>query len=309
MKRTVVLLLLTLAACLPSLAQKTMVYAHRPSGDLRMDFYQPEHPREDGACVVYVFGGGFCMGERNDTASVEACQALANAGFRVASIDYRLGLRGILIDTAHILKAYKIIGNAISMAAEDCSEAVAYLCNHAEELQIDATKIILTGSSAGAITVLQTDFCRANGMPETATLPADFIPAAVIPYSGAVFVDHRKLNYATPPAPTCFFHGELDRIVNYKRLHASLRSSLNGAHRVQKVFEREHYSHWIIRFPSHGHEVCSYLPYTIGEFTAFVDASLAGRNMCYDVVLEDENLKPSYLTHMGLIAFIRTYMN
>lgn len=289
-----------LAASGLSSAQQTYRYALRGDKELKLDFYVPQQPRADRACVVYMFGGGFFSGARNDTASKVACAALAERGFYVASLDYRLGLRDVDFDTVHLLRAYRIFERAIRMSVEDCSEAVAYLCCHARELGIDTARIILTGSSAGAIAVLQTDFCRANAMPEAAKLPQGFVPAAVIPYAGAIFVDHRKLEYATPPAPTCFFHGTTDRVVNYDRFRSSLHSSLNGANKVEKVFRKNGYSHWILRFEERGHEVASYLPYTLEEFAAFADAALRGRVMLYDAKCTDQALQRTKWSKMSL---------
>ena len=53
MKRviSVVVVLLLLGA---SHAQQTYVFAHRDTVDLKLDVYQPSHPRADHACVLYV---------------------------------------------------------------------------------------------------------------------------------------------------------------------------------------------------------------------------------------------------------------
>lgn len=77
MKRviSVVVVLLLLGA---SHAQQTYVFAHRDTVDLKLDVYQPSHPRADHACVLYVFGGGFVSGQRNDKYSAQCCQLLAD---------------------------------------------------------------------------------------------------------------------------------------------------------------------------------------------------------------------------------------
>lgn len=278
--------------------QQTFTYATRDTASLKLDFYQPATPRGDGACVIYVFGGGFFMGARNDSASTRACRLLADRGFAVVSIDYRLYLRHA--PKVPLVKAYTLFDTAITQAVEDCSEAIAFVYSHAKEWNIDTSRIILTGSSAGAITVLQTDYSRCNSLPVVSALPAGFRPAAVLPYAGGVYCRNRALHYAVPPAPTCFFHGTADRIVAYKSFRGSLHSALFGAAKVVKEFKKKDYSHWILRFEDRGHEVAGALPSTLDEFCAFVDATLEGRHMAYDATCTDGNIRQSKWTHMSL---------
>lgn len=287
-------------------AQHTFTFATRPAAhpdsaacDLKMDVYQPAQPRGDGACVVYVFGGGFVVGARDDSASVKACRALADKGFVVASIDYRLYLPHA--PKVSLLKAYTLFDTAITWAVEDCSDAIRYLCSHAGELHIDTSRIVLTGSSAGAITVLQTDYCRCNALPAAAALPQGFRPAAVLTYSGGIFCRNGKLHYAVPPAPTALFHGTSDRIVSYKRFRGSLAYSMNGAATVVKEFKKRGYSHWILRYEGRGHEVSSALCSTLEEFCAFVDATFRGRHMAYDATCTDGDIRVSRWTNMTLL--------
>lgn len=299
MKQIVIILLFS-AFALSASGQKTYTYAVRGSEELKMDLYTPAQPRADKACVIYVFGGGFFTGARDDSSSVSACKALTEKGFTAISIDYRLKLKSVDFDTVRLVKAYRLFHYVIDEAVEDCCSAIRYVCDHAGELGIDPSKIVLTGSSAGAITVLQTDYARANGMKVAQELPQGFVPAAVVPYAGAVYLLKGRVGYALPPAPTCFFHGTKDRIVNYRRMHASLRASLNGADKVEKCFAKEGYSHWILRFEGVGHEVAGYLTKTIDEFTAFVDASLSGRVMDYDAACHDAACRPTPMSKMSV---------
>lgn len=290
MKRLFIIVIL-LVSYLWGVAQETYTYAKHDTIDLKLDVYRPATPRQDKTCVIYVFGGGFYSGSRDDKSSKLACKALTDQGFTAISIDYRLGLRLKNVKDYRLTKAYLLFYDVINMAVEDCCEAIQYVWNHAEELDIDRNKIVLTGSSAGAITVLQTDYARANSLDLASSLPKEFKPLAVIPYAGAINLIKGKVSYTTPPAPTCFFHGTYDKIVNYKKFHGSLRASLNGANTLAKIFKKNGYSYWIMRFDKRGHEVAVYLPYTVQEFTAFVDGTLAGRKFNYDCHCEDKALK------------------
>lgn len=304
MKKTILILVLSSYFFLPvAFGQQSFTYAVRDTLSLKLDLYQPANPRGDGACVVYVFGGGFAVGARNDSASTRACTLLADRGFTVVSIDYRLYLRHA--PKVPLLKAYTLYDTAIDQAVEDCSDAIAFVCRHAKEWNVDPTRIVLTGSSAGAITVLQTDWCRANGLPQVASLPQGFRPAAVIPYAGGVNCRNGQLHYATPPAPTCFFHGTVDRIVAYKRYRGSVHGALYGAATVVKEFKKKGYSHWILRYEDRGHEVAGALPATLDEFCAFVDATLRGHHMAYDATCVNSEIRQGRWTHMTLFQLYK----
>lgn len=297
----VVLVIIMLLLCLTATSQETYNYVNRGKNELKLDVYKPSKPRGDGACVVYVFGGGFVIGARNDKASKECCELLAERGFTAISIDYRLGLSTMSPDSIKWTKVFDYFDTAIRVAVEDCCAAIRYIVDNSVQLGIDPTKIILTGNSAGAVTVLQTDYCRANGRPETSILPSNWMPAAVVPYAGAVFETHGKLKYKTPPAPTCFFHGTEDKIVFYRTFHLSRHRLAGASWLVKHRFKKNRYPYWIMRFKGRGHEVAGYLPDTMHEFEAFVNAALAGRVTYYDAKCEDEALKPNKWTKMNII--------
>lgn len=297
MKKQTLITLAMLLSCVVS-AQNTHIFAQRDTAALKLDVYRPSNPRPDHACVLYVFGGGFFSGERDNDYSRKCCQLLADRGFTAVAIDYRLYLKHA--PKLPLLQMYRNFDTAVSQAVQDCSEAISFLCDHASELNIDTSRIILTGSSAGAITVLQTDYCRANALPDAAALPQGFRPAAVIPYAGAILCPNRDFSYAQPPAPTCFFHGTADRIVNYHRFRASLSQSLFGADKVSHLFHKKGYNYWMMRFDDRGHEVAIALPATIDEFCAFVDAALSGRTMQYDAHCTDAAVQVCEWTHMTL---------
>lgn len=282
------------------LSVDSLAFVQRDGRSLYLDVYRPVHPRADRACVVYLFGGGFYNGARNDSESRETCAALTARGFVAVSVDYRLGLRETDMDTVGLFTLTRPFERSINWAVEDCCAAVAYLCAHADDLGIDTSKIVLTGSSAGAITVLQADYCRANHLAQASVLPSGFRPLAVVTYSGALLLRRGKLRYETPPAPTCLFHGTKDKIVNYNCFGVSTRQGLRGSSKVVKTFKRNNYPYWIMRFEGRGHEVCHYLPFTLDEFTAFVDAAAAGRRTHYDATCSDDALPTTPYTNMTI---------
>ena len=93
-----------------------------------------------------------------------------------ACIDYRLGLKGVDLSGFKIVKA---LDRAIQIAVEDLFSATAYLIENAQKFSISPDKIILCGSSAGAITVLQGDYELCNRTDIAQVLPGNFHYAGV----------------------------------------------------------------------------------------------------------------------------------
>lgn len=283
-----------------SRGQETYAFVERDS-TLYLDVYRPAQPRADRACVIALFGGGFIAGERNNSYQQTVAKLLHERGFTVVSIDYRLGLKDsvMVAKNSGLFNMQDLFQYCIDIAVEDCAAAVAWVCSHADELDVDTSKIVLTGSSAGAITVLQLDWCRANSLAPAAVLPQGWRPAAVVPYAGAI-LSHGKPTWATPPAPTLLMHGTKDKIVAYKKFPPVLSYALYGAKTVFKQMGKKDYPCWIVRFEGIGHEVATWLPGSLDLFCGFVNQALDGRISTLDATMTDSKLKPTRWTDMTL---------
>lgn len=277
---------------------KTYEFVSRNGKPLLMDVYSPSNPRPDSACVVYMFGGGFVMGSRKVDSLF--MYRMAEKGYTAVSIDYRLHLKEVDFDTIPITKTQGVFRDAINIAASDCAAAIGFLYEKSEELDISKSKIVLCGCSAGAIAVLQLDYCRANGLPPAKELPVDFVPACVVAFSGAVYADGGTPKYRRPPAPTFFLHGDKDKIVNYKKFPPLLRSGLYGPKKLHKVFENNDYPHWFFVFEGIGHEVAGLCRYMSDEMDAFVSKTLNGKQMFYDATVRDSNVRPTKWSTMSV---------
>ena len=296
MKKIILALLLALA--LPTVAQQktTIAFVERDS-TLYLDVYRPEHPRPDSACVIALFGGGFVAGERDNELQTTIARLLTERGYVVVSPDYRLGLK----DTARLNAMHGLGGIkdmfqwTIDVATEDCAAAVAYVAGHAAELGVNPQRIVLTGCSAGAITVAQLDYCRANMLPAAAALPQGWRPAAVVPYAGGVMCKG-KPKYATPPAPTMLMHGTKDKIVNYKNFPKVTFTALHGANTLYKQMTKQGFPTWIVRYEGIGHEVASFLPGSVDLFCGFVEQVFSGRVTTLDATMHDAKLVPTEWT-------------
>jgi len=133
----------------------TYDFAERDSV-LSMDVYKPIYKSGDAPqlnkTILYVFGGGFVDGDKSDADNVEFYKTMVAKGYNVIAIDYRLGLKGVA--KVGILRP-KAPYKAIYMATQDLISATKYIIDNNVMLGVDTSKIILMGSSAGAITVLR----------------------------------------------------------------------------------------------------------------------------------------------------------
>lgn len=257
MKRiTVLLLIVSLFASLFAQEKETYLYAEKDTSKLYLDVYVPAVQNERQACLFFVFGGGFIGGKRDDSQVQKLKTYYTDQGYVVIAIDYRLGMRGQKNFSA--LASVKQFDRAIQMASEDLISALDYTLKNlleTKKYKINPNNIILMGSSAGAITVLQTDYALCNGYFNSGILPADFRPAGVISYAGAIFSHHGRPKYRNhAPAPTLFCHGTDDKLVIYKQTNIA-NLGLFGTNSIVKEFKKKGYGHHVRRYPNLGHQV------------------------------------------------------
>ncbi len=172
---------------------------------LEFDFYKPKITNKRTPLLIYVHGGGFSGGQRDDGNTIQFANQMAQRGYAVASISYRLIMKrlGFGCDTETKAKI-----NAFDTAAEDISYAVKYFIDNDSLYNIDTQKIVLSGTSAGAEAVLHLAYVYNSDI-----LPKDFKLAGVIGFAGAITtlenIDRDKA------IPTMLFHGTNDNLVPY----------------------------------------------------------------------------------------------
>lgn len=260
-KKTLTLLLL-IFSIVNLFAQKkeTYLYAEKDTSKLYLDVYVPQVQNEQKACLFYVFGGGFVGGKRDDDKQVGKIKKhYTDKGYVVIAIDYRLGMRGQSNYSA--LLAVKKFQAAIYMASEDLISALDFTLKNlldTKEYKINPKNIFVLGSSAGAVTALQTDYAMCNGYLNSSILPADFHLAGVISYAGAIFSTHGKPKYKNhAPAPTLLCHGTGDHLVNYKKTQLA-NLGFFGSDVIAKQFKKNGYSYHIRRYSGLGHQVAAF---------------------------------------------------
>ena len=134
------------------------------------------------------------------------------------------------------------------------------------------------GSSAGAITALQTDYAICNGYLNSNILPADFHLAGVISYAGAIFSTHGKPKYTNhAPAPTLLCHGTADHLVNYKKTQFA-NIGFFGSDAIAKQFKKNGYCYHIRRYPGLGHQVAIIYNDEFALIDQFIDEQVFSNN-------------------------------
>ena len=223
------LIILALAAVIAASAQRkqtpeksggvvktTHLFAVKGGQELYLDRYTSA--TTDGGlrpCVVFVFGGGFSTGTRDAAKYAAYYDFMVREGYDVVATDYRLGMKGVTDPS--IFSAISDFKNTVDMAVEDLYDATKYILDRAAEWHIDTSKIIASGSSAGAITVLQAENGICNGTDAAKVLPAGFNYAGVISFAGAIFSTNGAPEWKSAPCPVMFFHGTSDKNVPYKK--------------------------------------------------------------------------------------------
>lgn len=273
----------------------TYKFADRDTCSLYLDLYQPSTIHSDNYCIVFVFGGGFITGQRNSREHVEYAKQLTERGYTVACIDYRLGLKGVDLSGLKIVKA---LDKAIQLAVEDLFSATSFLLKNADEFNISPDRIILCGSSAGAITALQSDYELCNRTEIAKILPTNFHYAGVISFSGAIYSHKGRMKYQETPAPTFLMHGMCDRLVPYKSIRFG-NLGFFGSHIIAKQFEKYDYAHFTRRYEGLGHEVAGMMIHNIDITDWFITKYIKEKQFLQiDEELYDGTVKQSIWTHI-----------
>ena len=233
--------------------KQTYTYINRDSQPLQLDVYTT-YTSEVQPCLIFMFGGGFKEGRRDAEIYSDYFEYFANKGFTVASIDYRLGMKG---EKAPSMFNYKPMERSIKLAVEDLYSATSFLLKNALELNIDTTQIMISGSSAGAIAVLQADYEKRNNFESANILPSQFQYTGVIAFSGSIFSREGAPSYTIPPAPTLLFHGSADKLVPYNNTRF-FHIGMFGSNSLAKEFRKNEYPYLFYSMEGSGHEVADY---------------------------------------------------
>lgn len=154
-----------------------------------LDITYPDENREaDRPTLFYFHGGGFFAGSKNMGDPMAASEAtyllddICSAGYNIVNVDYAL-----------------VPDYSFPVPLIQANRAFAYIQEHAEEYHLNMNKVVIMGSSAGAIMASQLGSIITN--PEYAEL-LGITPALKLEQVKAVVIDDAPLDYNEFPLAT-----------------------------------------------------------------------------------------------------------
>lgn len=254
----------------------TYLFDRKDGEELFLDVYNPAEGSEitlEGKTkptIMFMFGGGFIRGTRDDADYHKWFKMLSDNGFRVISIDYRLGLKGSnKVGIAQV----NMLDKAIHMAVEDLFCATRFVVDNADQLGVEPSNIVIAGSSAGAISVMQAEYELCNQTKWTAGLPEGFRYAGVMSFSGAILSREGELDYARMPVPTLMLHGTADELVNYNQIKFFNLGFFGGGKLVRR-FEKKGFNYNMYHFVDYGHEIAESMDATFDLQMRFIETNV-----------------------------------
>ncbi|MBA4410287.1 MAG: alpha/beta hydrolase [Bacteroidota bacterium] len=240
-----------------SVRVETFTYAFKDGKSLDLDVYFPAFDNQNQRPLIfYVHGGGFSGGSRNESGIQEYCKKLARHGYVVSSISYRLTRQGKESAFGCDCRAVDKL-NTFNMAVEDLQDATFFMIKNREKMGIDPQKIILSGSSAGAETVLnaayQPPYCY--GLDSGPVSYAGVISmAGAIPDTSRIFIESA--------IPSLLFHGTCDNLVPYASAsHHYCNENqpgylmLHGSYSIADKLKKLGTPYWLYTYCNAAHEI------------------------------------------------------
>lgn len=198
-------------------------WKNRAIDNLVMDMYYPTNATSHKKYPLLLFchAGGFTGGNRFNVSAI--CDRFADEGFISVGFEYRVGYkkgnpRNCEADTA-------TLDNAIYRAMQDANACLRFLVAHADEYNIDTSKIFVGGSSAGATLALNSSYINDSiaqiilkksytllGGLQTSgnTLTNTYSIKGLVNMWGALLADDKIINTSYKAYPTIIFKGEED---------------------------------------------------------------------------------------------------
>lgn len=195
---------------------------------------------------------------------------------------------------------------AIDMAVEDLFDATNFIIGQAGKWQADTRTIVASGSSAGAISVLQAENYLHHGKGGLRQrLPEGFDYAGVISFAGAIFSTHGAPEWDSRPAPVLFFHGDADANVPYDKAQIFsigffgskfLAAQLDGLKAPYQFFDFDNANHAIAETP---------MMKNIPEIETFIKKWVIGRSHTAERVRISDLDQPEVKKKFGIGDYVR----
>lgn len=297
MKKTIMILAALVLGHFAASAQitpdATYMFVQRDTCDLYMDVYDPADGSETSVngvekpLVIFMFGGGFIRGTRDDESYNGWFRTMTENGYRVVSIDYRLGLKGSnKVGIAQV----NVLDKAIHMAVEDLFSATNFILENADQFEVSPDNIVISGSSAGAISVMQAEYEIANGTSWASALPEGFNYAGVMSFSGAILSREGKVDYKKVPCATLMLHGTSDELVPYNQIKVFNLGFFGGGKLVER-FKKFGLNYNMYHFTGYGHEIAGSMGTTFDLQDKFLKTNVMQKKMrIVEAWIDDPNV-------------------
>jgi acetyl esterase/lipase len=143
-----------------------ITYITENNYDAKLDMYQARGQNTPQPTVIYIHGGGWTAGSKE--ASVLTLLPYFEMGWNVVNVEYRL---------ARVSLA--------PAAVEDCLCALRWVIHNAKEYNIDTSRLVVTGNSAGGHLALTTGMIPASaGLDRQCPGPEELKVAAIVNWYG-----------------------------------------------------------------------------------------------------------------------------
>lgn len=287
--------------------KQTYIYSIKGSDTLRLDKYEIADSQTVKPCVIFVFGGGFVNGSRNDEGNVQYLTELAKRGYAAVAIDYRLGMRSAVnMQGADPMEFVNLLGNTISMAVEDLFDATNYVLQHAGQWNINKDQIIANGSSAGAVTVLQAEYEISTGGTLSKKLPDGFNYGGIISFAGAVFSTDGDFKWEKRPAPIQMFHGNGDSNVPYGKIEM-FNMGLYGSQHIAEQLKNIESPYYFYDVNNAAHEIAgSPMRHNLSEICSFIQNYVIDKKPLIIHAAVDEIGKPEIRKNFEIMDYIKS---
>lgn len=277
----------------------TYFFGQRDTVELYMDVYEPAPESEttfegrQKPTILWLFGGGFVMGSRNDPSYMSWFKQLNDDGYRVISADYVPVLKGQDLGFSLfqlVSTAKKFVWACAEVGVRDCFSAVRFIIDNAETLGVDPSNIVLSGSSAGAMIALTAEWELVNRMPNAAVLPEGFNFAGIMSFSGAIMSDKGAPSWNTQPCPLLMFHGTEDTLVKYTKTQ-TFKLGIFGTSSLVERLKKQGYPYWAVRLEGHGHDVAACMIYLLKWEKDWLEQNvILGHGRTSDEIVNDPSI-------------------
>jgi acetyl esterase/lipase len=217
---------------------KTFVFKDYPGYELKLQVDLPENPKGKLPFIVWIHGGGWHSGDYNGH-SLQS-RYLASNGIAGVRISYSLLTQGATFKDTW----------------QDIQDALAYIKNHADELNLDTLRFGFAGHSAGghlaSYAAMRTKGAKLlvsfNGIYDLEHTVSGFVPSnRHDKYFGLSSVEDRRfaspITFVHPDAPYCVLTYSSGDFLIDKQQIINFEAALKKNNVKYEILEKDFYSH------------------------------------------------------------------